>query len=245
MPKEKKKCVLKTNCKSGSFCLNKKCRTVLGVGQRCDMNNDCRTKKCAGPKGLKKCANQVEFSSCDKEHPCNDKFYCDINENICKTRRDAGIMGRPNYYCNDSTYCKPDTNCYNNYCSKGLEGHSCTSDSHCSKERNLFCNVNKCESKLNSCGSKGNPCGELSKCSRDGMCLSGKCRGSTQDNRYCSDGSTGSKCEESGDCEKTDYCLNYVCVNRPSPNNNKQCQTTGENICSSSGGKQAQCIKLN
>ena len=83
------------------------------------------------------------------------------------------------------------------------------------------------------------------------MCKSGKCLGASG-NQYCSEGKTGSKCGKTTDCDIGDYCLNNVCVNRPTPDNKKDCSNVdaeGNNTCSYKGDKrlkdkQAKCIKL-
>lgn len=137
-------------------------RAALRVGgMACTGNAQCKTGRCVGPTGSKKCTCSADFPACKQPaNPCK-KAVCDTGTQRCLTRNRADLtscgggqrcsggvcatppgcaMGfncaGPNDCCSQSCVClDPPEPCGTHYCAGGATGLPCNGDNDCLSEK--------------------------------------------------------------------------------------------------------------
>ena len=186
-------CAENLDCDSGEYCnkrINRNQCLDLGttpVGETCDNNDECQTRKCQGSGNDRQCVCNVD-SHCASGEFCNNR----VNANRCLANRSLGL----------EETCDKNQECRSNKCQGSGSDRECVcaSDSDCPGAQ--YCNKragqNRClaERTLNI----------EDRCDKNKECRSNKCQGSGSD-REC-------VCAEDSDCPGSQQCRKRVNKNQ-------------------------------
>ena len=181
-------CESNNDCDS-KRCHDERCADKLRDGLSCTVDNDCISDDCLGEQGLKQCSSGLVNQACDLDRDC-DSVRCHIHR--CKNKLEDGNV------------CTRDPDCINEClgasglqeCSSGKNGQTCDSPYDCTSRR---CDGRRCKEKL----------GVGKSCRIDGDCINDQCRGRSGF-QQCSGGLVNHTCESDFHCDSR-YCDNNQC----------------------------------
>ncbi len=243
------KCTADSQCGSGKFCGNGKCKPLKSDGTLCTNKKQCQSNNCGGipakcytPNSVVLGGKCVANPQCKSPHKCT-AYKCKCNSNAqCGSGKFCG-SGTCKWKKNDWASCSADKQCKSNNCSGPIGkcytpnkigiGSGCINNDHCAGP--YKCGGGKCK------------CTKDSQCPGSKYCKSGTCHALKGDfkpctaNKQCQGGKCNQKCwtpktRNAGTaCVKNNHCKgSFNC-------SGGLCKCTKHNHCG--GGKYCQSGK--